>query len=164
MLGMLTSVMTTSNCCLSATSSASTPSVATSTSCPPEESVSFTSWRIDGESSTARMRAMSSLLEILPVAAGHSRACLGCFGRRGRLGLPAPRAIRIAALGVPGSRCRRGGGSLLSGQHEAVHHPCQLPRALRHRLGCGGSLLDERAVLLRHLVHLHDGLVDLLDP
>ena len=47
---------------------------------------------------------------------------------------------------------------------EGADHLREPDRLLLERLSGGGRLLDERGVLLRHLVELGDGAIDLADP
>ena len=49
-------------------------------------------------------------------------------------------------------------GDLVSGHH--LTEPCSL---LCHCLRCGGGFLDECGILLRHLIHLHDSFIYLLN-
>jgi len=49
-------------------------------------------------------------------------------------------------------------------QPERRHHLSQPDGLLLEALGGGGRLFDERGVLLRHLVELGDGAIDLADP
>src|ERR1700756_4308773 len=60
--------------------------------------------------------------------------------------------------------CSRNGAPILSAfELEDLHDGGQLARLFLQALGRGGGLLDERGVLLRHLVELRHAHVDLAD-
>ena len=97
-----------------------------------------------------------------PVAPAATRlgAATGCF-----FGAAGPRDGAAAAARC--SRTRRGlrclsalGRVVELEEGDALVHGLGL---MLQRLGGGGVLLDQRRVLLRHLVHLGERLVDLLD-
>ena len=76
-----------------------------------------------------------------------------------------PRA-RLTGTGAARStllaRVRRSARQLAPGG--TAHRPGQRLRLLLHGFGRGRRLLHQRRILLRHLVHLRDRLVHLLDP
>ncbi len=65
---------------------------------------------------------------------------------------------------MPGYPCRtglRGRWRVLQAEH--LHRVRQLRRLILHGIGRGRRLFDQGRILLRHLVHLTDGFIHLLD-
>jgi hypothetical protein len=98
-------------------------------------------------------------------------ACMRPTGPPPRLLLPASAGLRIGAASFLGgqARHRRGCGRRLVALGRGIE--LEEGDLLIHRLGLvlqrlggGRVLLDQRRVLLRHLVHLGECLVDLIDP
>src|SRR5688572_24339487 len=114
-----------------------------------------------------RLSAAAFTSELVPLGAivarslrerGCARGC-GCRAVRGGAGLR-PRPI----LAAPPSGGRRGPGhGTCTADVVAGDEPAQRLRLLDDGLAGGGGLFDEGGVLLGGGVHLHDGLVDLLD-
>ncbi len=82
----------------------------------------------------------------------------------GRLAMGLGAALTGARAGArSGVRLMNSGPARRAIQLEDADRHRQALRLLLQRLRRGGGFLHQRGVLLRHLVHLRDGLVDLLD-